>query len=160
MLAEALQFARDDATAGARRPTDLAALVQSVVDDMADAGLPVTMEPAESVVCDCRPDAMKRAVRNLLDNAVKYGKTGHATVRGTAAAVEIAIDDHGPGIPAGELARVREPFYRIESSRSRETGGTGLGLAITQSIVQSHGGELTLSNRPEGGLRAAISLPR
>jgi signal transduction histidine kinase len=160
MLAEALQFARDDATAGARRPTDIAALVQSVVDDMADAGLPVTMEPAEPVVSGCRPDAMKRAVRNLLDNAVKYGKTARASVRNTVNAVEIAIEDEGPGIPADELARVFEPFYRIERSRSRETGGTGLGLAITQSIVQSHGGELTLSNRAEGGLRATISLPQ
>ena len=74
--------------------------------------------------------------------------------------IEITIDDEGPGIPEQELSRVFEPFYRLEQSRNRDTGGIGLGLAIAQSIVQSHGGELTLSNRPEGGLRATIRLPR
>jgi signal transduction histidine kinase len=74
--------------------------------------------------------------------------------------VEIAIDDDGPGIPEPELKRVLEPFYRVEESRSRETGGVGLGLAIALSAVQAHGGELVLGNRPTGGLRASISLPR
>ena len=73
--------------------------------------------------------------------------------------IEIDIDDEGPGIPEAELAKVFQPFYRLEESRSRETGGTGLGLAIAQSIVQAHGGELTLANRPGGGLRASINLP-
>ena len=74
MIGATLQFARDEATTEPRRPTDIAALVQSIVDDMADAGMPVKMQPAESIVYDCRPDALKRAIRNLLDNAVKYGK--------------------------------------------------------------------------------------
>jgi signal transduction histidine kinase len=74
--------------------------------------------------------------------------------------IEIIIDDEGPGIPEQELTRVLQPFYRVEGSRSRETGGIGLGLAITQSIVQTDGGELTLTNRPEGGLRAKVKLPR
>jgi signal transduction histidine kinase len=73
--------------------------------------------------------------------------------------VEIDIDDDGPGIPEAELARVLEPFYRLEESRSRETGGVGLGLAIAHSIIQAHGGRLTLTNRPAGGLRASIVLP-
>ena len=80
-------------------------------------------------------------------------------IRTTPRTIEIDIDDEGPGIPEAELSRVLEPFYRIEESRSRETGGVGLGLAITQSIVQAHGGTLTLSNRPTGGLRASIALP-
>jgi signal transduction histidine kinase len=74
--------------------------------------------------------------------------------------VEIDVDDDGPGIPEAEFARVLEPFYRLEESRSGETGGVGLGLAIAQSIVQAHGGKLTLSNRPAGGLRASVLLPR
>jgi signal transduction histidine kinase len=77
----------------------------------------------------------------------------------TPQAVEITIDDDGPGIPDAELANVFQPFYRVEGSRSRETGGIGLGLAIALSVVLGHGGELTLSNRPEGGLRARIGLP-
>ena len=77
----------------------------------------------------------------------------------TPRAIEVTIDDDGPGIPADELARVFQPFYRLEGSRSRETGGIGLGLAIALSVVQAHGGELTLANRPEGGLRASVMLP-
>ena len=118
-----------------------------------------TCSRAGPIIYECQPAALKRAVRNLLDNAVKYGKAGSASIRTTARAIEIDIDDEGPGIPEPELSRVLEPFYRLEESRSRETGGVGLGLAITQSIVQAHGGTLTLSNRPTGGLRASITLP-
>lgn len=160
MVGATLQFARDEAAAEACKSTDLTALMQSVVDDMADAGLPVTMKPAAPVVCDCRPGALRRALRNLLDNAIKYGKTARACIRTTPAAIEIEVDDDGPGIPADALARVFEPFYRVEDSRSRETGGVGLGLAIARSIVDAHGGVLTLANRPEGGLRATVTLPR
>jgi signal transduction histidine kinase len=98
-------------------------------------------------------------VRNLLEIPIKYGKAGSAEIRVAARAVEIDIDDDGPGIPEAELVRVLEPFYRLEESRNRETGGVGLGLAITNSIVQAHGGKLTLGNRPGGGLRASIVLP-
>jgi signal transduction histidine kinase len=160
MIAATLQFARDESAIEAQRPTDIAALLQSIVDDMADAGLPVKMKPVESVVANCRPDALKRAIRNLLNNAVKYGKAGCASIISTPSVIEIIIDDEGPGIPEQELTRVLQPFYRVEGSRSRETGGIGLGLAITQSIVQTDGGELTLTNRPEGGLRAKVKLPR
>jgi signal transduction histidine kinase len=72
----------------------------------------------------------------------------------------IDVDDDGPGIPEAEFSRVLEPFYRLEESRSGETGGVGLGLAIAQSIIQAHGGKLTLSNRPASGLRASVLLPR
>jgi signal transduction histidine kinase len=158
MIAVTLQFARDEATAEPRRRTDLAALLASVVDDMADTGLPVTMEPAQPIVCECQPAALKRALTNLIDNAVKYGTRARATVRSAPQAIEITIDDEGPGIPEDELTRVFQPFYRVESSRNRETGGIGLGLAIAASIVEAHGGELSLSNRKEGGLRARIAI--
>lgn len=160
MVGETLQFARDEAATELRRPTDIAALIQSIVDDMADAGMPVKMEPVESIVHDCRPDALKRAIRNLLDNAVKYGKAASVAIQTTPKTIEILIDDEGPGIPREELSRVFDPFYRLEESRNRETGGVGLGLAITQSIVQAHRGELVLSNRATAGLRARIILPR
>ena len=160
MVGVTLQFARDEATTEIRRPTDIAALVQSIVDDMADAGMPVKMEPVESIVYDCRPDALKRAIRNLLDNAVKYGKAASVAIQTAPKAIEIVVDDEGPGIPEQELSRVFDPFYRLEESRNRETGGVGLGLAIAQSIVQAHRGELLLSNRPTAGLRARVVLPR
>ena len=108
MVGVALQFARDEATTEPRRPTDIAALVQSTVDDMADAGLPVKMEPAKPVVYDCRVDALKRALRNLLDNAVKYGKAASAAIRTTPQTIKIIIDDEGPGIPrVRALASIR-----------------------------------------------------
>jgi signal transduction histidine kinase len=160
MVATTLAFARDEATEEARRPTDLAALVQSIVDDMADTGLPVRMEPAEPVVQDCRPAALKRAIRNLIDNAVKYGKKATVAIKLTPKSIGITIDDEGPGIAEQELSRVFEPFYRVEESRSPETGGVGLGLAIALSTVQAHGGEIILSNRPAGGLRSSVVLPR
>ena len=159
MIGTTLAFARDEVHAEPRRKVDIAALLASVVDDMAAAGLPVTMTPAAPLIHDCQPGALKRALTNLLDNAVKYGKRAQAAIATVGNAIEIAIDDDGPGIPEAELARVFQPFYRVEDSRSRDTGGTGLGLAIAQSIVQAHGGELTLANRTGGGLRACIRLP-
>jgi signal transduction histidine kinase len=126
---------------------------------MADAGLPVAMEPSPPVILECRPAALRRALSNLLDNAVKYGMRANAAIRLMNGQVEIHIDDEGPGIPEQEIARVFQPFYRLEESRSRDTGGIGLGLAIAMSTVQAHGGELTLSNLPQAGLRARIVLP-
>jgi signal transduction histidine kinase len=158
MIAATLQFARDEAAGEPRRRTDVSALLAGLVDDMADTGLAVTMGPAQPIVCECQPRALKRALSNLLDNAVKYGKRAQAAIQPTAQGVEITIDDEGPGIPEDELARVFQPFYRVEGSRSRETGGIGLGLAIALSVVQAHGGQLTLANRPEGGLRARVTL--
>ena len=134
LVGTTLQFARDDSASEPRKQVDLTAVVQSVVDEMTDAGLPVRMQPAAPILYRCQPAALKRAVRNLLDNAVKYGKAGSAEIRVAARAVEIDIDDDGPGIPEAELVRVLEPFYRLEELRNRETGGVGLGLAITNSI--------------------------
>ena len=160
MVATTLQFARDAAATESSKRTDVAALIQSIVDDMADAGLPVTIAPAEPVVLDCRPDALRRALHNLIDNAVKYGERAGVTVRTTPKEITVTIDDDGPGLPSREVARVFEPFYRVENSRNRETAGVGLGLAIAQSIVQAHGGTLTLGDRAEGGLKATMTLPR
>jgi signal transduction histidine kinase len=159
MIGATLQLARDQSADEPSRSTDLTSLLQSVVDDMRDAGFSVRLQSAGPTIYACQPASLKRAMRNLLDNAVKYGKTGTVNIRRTSQAVQINIDDEGPGIPQEELTRVLEPFYRLDESRSRDTGGVGLGLAIAQSIVQAHGGTLTLSNRPEGGLRATIVLP-
>jgi signal transduction histidine kinase len=160
MVGSTLQYAREDMAAEPVRTTDLAALVQSIVDDMADAGFDVAMEPAAPILRECRPSALKRAVRNLVDNAVRYGKSARVAIRDEAKSIDITLDDAGPGLPAEELARVFQPFYRVEGSRSRETGGVGLGLAIARSLVERHGGTLTLTNRPAGGLCAQIRLPK
>lgn len=159
MIATTLKFARDEAAVEPRRRTDVTALLASIVDDMADAGLPVTMEAADPIVLECQPGTLRRAISNLLDNAIKYGKAARARVQTSPSAFTIIIDDDGPGIPDADLQRVFEPFYRLEQSRSRNTGGTGLGLAIALSVVQAQGGNITLANRPEGGLRARLLLP-
>jgi len=158
MVAESLKFARDEATLEPRRRTDLTALVASAVDDLADTGLPLAMAFAPPILYECQPAALKRAFTNLLENAVKYGHRASVAIAATQRRVTITIDDEGPGIPEELLTRVFEPFYRVEDSRSRDTGGIGLGLAIAFSVVQAHSGDLTLTNRPEGGLRARVTL--
>lgn len=160
MIEATLAFARDDAKAESRRRIDVAALLGAVVDDLADAGFPVTMEPAAPVVLECQPTALRRALGNLLDNAVKYGGSADVAIESGRNAVTITIADRGPGIPEVELSKVFEPFYRLEGSRSRETGGSGLGLAITRAIVEAQGGAVSLANRAGGGLCARVSLPR
>jgi signal transduction histidine kinase len=160
MIEATLAFARDDAIAEPRRRVDVTALLASIVDDMAAAGHAVTMADAPPLVWECEPRALKRAVSNLVENAVKYGTAARLSIRTDPAIIEITVDDDGPGIREGEIEKVFQPFYRLEESRSRDTGGIGLGLAIAQSVVQAHGGEIRLSNRVHGGLRATVSFPR
>lgn len=160
MIGATLDFARGTAITEPRRPTDLPALLRSAVDDMADAGLPVTMDAAQPVVIECRPSALKRALVNLLENAVKYGGAARAAITIEPGATVVCVDDPGPGIPERELERVFEPFFRLDPSRSRDSGGVGLGLAIARAIVIAEGGSLALSNLPGGGLRARLTLPR
>ena len=160
MVAATLQIARDEATAEARRRTDLTALLASVVDDMADAGLPVEMGPSPPVIHECQPGALKRALTNLLDNAVKYGKQARATILSMLQVIQIVIEDSGPGIPEAELTNVVQPFYRVEGSRSRETGGIGLGLAIALSVVEANGGTLSSRTDPRAVYRLPITVCR
>jgi signal transduction histidine kinase len=160
MIGATLQYAREQAADEPRRTTDVTALVQSVVDDMADAGLDVAMTQSQPVSLDCQPAALKRALTNLIENAVKYGQRARISLAASPQAVEIAVEDDGPGIPDDQLVKVFEPFYRVEESRSRDTGGVGLGLAIARTVVEAQGGTLILSNRTPSGLRALIVLPR
>lgn len=160
-MAEAvLAFTRGDAEGEPTRPTDIAALVESIVEDMAEAGKEVRVVEASPVTLSCRPFALKRAVGNLIDNAVAYGSRARVSVQPGPAGVCIIVDDDGPGIAEAERERVFDPFVRLEGSRNRETGGVGLGLSIARSIIRAHGGDVTLENREGGGLRASIELPR
>jgi signal transduction histidine kinase len=104
--------------------------------------------------------ALKRVFTNLVDNAVKYGGGARVALEAGPERVVVTVEDGGPGVPDSEIERIFEPFYRVEASRSRETGGAGLGLAVVRSIVRGHGGDVTLANRAEGGLRATVTLPR
>ncbi|MDD2878293.1 MAG: ATP-binding protein [Acidiphilium sp.] len=158
MIEATLAFARDDTMVEPRRRIDLTALLAAIVNDLADAGRSVTMAPAAPVTIACQPVALRRALVNLLDNAIKYGGSADVAVTPHRHRVAVTIDDHGPGIPDAELGKVFEPFYRLETSRSRETGGSGLGLAIALAIIEAHGGKLELSNRSGGGLSANVTL--
>ena len=160
MIASILAFARDEAETEQRRIVDLSALLGSICDDMADVGLPVDFDAVEKLTCECRPTALRRALRNLIENAVKYGGNARVSLIGAATHIVVGVEDDGPGIAPDEFETVFEPFYRIEGSRSRETGGMGLGLSVAKSIVNFHGGEVRLSNHPGGGLRVDVSLPR
>ena len=159
-MAEAtLTFARDDATAEDSRNTDLVALVEAVSADFSDLGNDVTVEGPEHLYLSVRQVSLRRALRNLVENAVRYGVRARVRLERLPHAVIIAVDDDGPGIPEDKMEEVFAPFTRLETSRNLETGGVGLGLATARSIVRAHGGELTLANRPGGGLTAAIHLP-
>ncbi len=157
LLDGALDFLRGQSVHEAVQPIDLVALLESLVDDYADHAS-VTLQAPEALRFAGRPKALKRALVNLIENALKYGGRADITLARSAQGVDIVVQDNGPGLPQEELEKVFEPFYRVESSRSRDTGGSGLGLAIVRQIARSHGGDISLSNRPEGGLRADLRL--
>lgn len=155
MIAATLAFARDDAAREDRRQVDAAALVQGLAEDLG-----VVYDGPDALVLPARPMALKRAVANLMENAIKYGGTARASLTEDDGQVTITIDDDGPGIPEAEFERVFAPFVRLEVSRNRETGGSGLGLSVARAAARAHGGDIVLANRPEGGLRVRLSLPR
>lgn len=138
---------------------DLTALVDSAIEDFRVVGAPVTFEDSARLVISGRSNLLKRAIRNLIDNAVRYGESASVRVRQEGEGALIEIDDQGPGIDAASLETVFEPFARLDESRNREQGGSGLGLALARAIVNEHGGDLSLENLAEGGLRARLLLP-
>ncbi len=160
MISSVLSFARDAAADEPREVVDLTALLQSVCDDAADAGQEVEFKTDGRTALSCRPTALRRALTNLIDNAAKYGERARVELEKIDDQIVVCIDDDGPGIPESECEKVFEPFYRIERSRSRETGGVGLGLSVARTIVRAHGGDIEVVNRPEGGLRLRVNLPR
>lgn len=161
-----LAFIRESGDNEETRCVDFVALVSSLCDDLVDLGASITLKgdvfedpQREPITLTCRPVSLKRALRNLIENAVNYGQSATVCLEETLEKVLIRIQDQGPGIPASEMEKVFEPFYRLEASRSRETGGIGLGLSISRQIITNHGGELRLQNTPPG-LLAEITLPR
>jgi len=161
LVREGIAYARSShgATESSRR-IDLDAFLQSLVFDYQDVGQHVELRGTTAALLDTRPQGLRRILANLLDNAVKFAGAAEIEVgHGADASLSIKVLDRGPGIAADELAEVAKPFYRIESSRGRETGGTGLGLAIAQQLATALGGRLTLSARPGGGLCAQLHLP-
>ena len=161
MIKSTLALSREDANPEPRARFDLGNLLLDCVEGFDHVTLEI--DPALSggqAPIEAQPIALKRAVANLVENAVVYGKSADIALQREGDEYRILIDDHGPGIPEAEHDRVFRPFYRLEASRNRESGGAGLGLAIARSVVRAHGGDIVLKNRPEGGLRVIVTLPR
>jgi len=161
LVEEGLDLARSLDNEEATQPADLDALLQSLCDDFADTGLPVTYQglAGSRTVVACKPKALVRVFSNLIDNAVKYGQQARVSLERRDGAACVLVRDDGPGIPEDRMHDMLKPFVRLESSRSRETGGTGLGLAIAANLLRPQQGTIGLRNRPEGGLEVTVRLP-
>ncbi len=159
MISAALDFIQNDRHRGERAMLDFRLLVESVVDNAADIGADAELVPGPPVTVDGDPLALRRMVMNLVENALKYGRCARLQLRREHDECVLWIDDDGPGIDPSQREQLLLPFVRGESSRNRDTGGIGLGLSVAHSIVLAHGGDLSLDNRDEGGLRVSVRLP-
>lgn len=162
MVREGLDLARSMDSSETMQRLDIDSLLDSVCADASDAGQQVSLQGRTRTSIVAQPNAMRRCLTNLLDNACKYGQRAEVSIGLDGSrddSVLIRIRDHGPGIPEDQQEAVFEPFYRLEASRSRDTGGTGLGLAIARNIAENHGARLSLHNHREGGLEVTLSLP-
>ena len=157
----ALDFARHEATNEDSRTVDLVALVESLCADMTDLGQAVEFVAGtpERFAYACRPGALKRVLRNLIENALRYGEAAKVSVMLEGTDICIDVADHGPGIAEQDRERIFEPFVRLEASRSQETGGIGLGLAIARGTVRAHGGDIVVSAGESGGAVFSVRLP-
>jgi len=159
MVDGALALFRDDAIAEATTTFDLSHVLLTIANDCADQKVDVAYTGPAHAVYHGRPFALKRAVTNLVENAIKYGTAPEIELFREDTWFVLLVRDRGQGIPHDALEDVFRPYYRLDRSRNRATGGVGLGLTVAQAIIQGHGGEITLTNRPEGGVEARVTLP-
>jgi signal transduction histidine kinase len=159
MIDATLAYLRGEEDAEPPRPTDVVAMLATLVDAAVDAGKQATLAGPRHAVLRLRALSIKRAVANLIDNAIIYGGCARVALERTPEGLRITIDDAGPGIADADLPTVFEPFQRLETSRNRGTGGVGLGLTIARQAIEREGGSIRLLNRPAGGLRVEVRLP-
>ncbi len=160
MIDATLAFLRDEVSGEPAKVTDVAALLQTLCNDQSDAGGITSYDGPGQAPLLCRGTAVKRAMANIIGNAIKYGGEAIVALRIVSDGLRITVDDRGPGIPADAMEQVFQPFYRLESSRNVDTGGYGLGLTFARSVARSHGGDIVLQNRPGRGLRVTVMLPK
>lgn len=158
-LDDILSLARVGRDGASVEAVDLGALAEAVAEEFEELGEPVTVAEMPRLVARVQMTWIKRALRNLVSNAVRYGGSAAISASDDGTTAILRVEDDGPGIPAGLIADMLEPFTRGEASRNRATGGAGLGLTLARAIAEQHGGELVLKNRAEGGLRAELRLP-
>lgn len=159
LIQEGIDYARSEHVGEALRPTDLTAMVESIVEQYEDMEHRIAVFGHAPAPVSCAPNALRRTLQNLVDNAIQYGGSARIRVIQDDSGTEIRVEDDGPGIPETLREKVFEPFFRLESSRNRCTGGTGLGLAIARNLVRAQGGALTLEPGVEKGLTAVLRLP-
>jgi signal transduction histidine kinase len=160
MLDDILALARIGRDREPPQKVDLSALVEAAIDDLLETGAHVVLdEDLPRAIVNVHPRSIRRAITNLVDNAVKYGNSAEVSLRIADGRAIVQVADHGPGIDPARVEEMMQPFTRMEGSRSRDTGGAGLGLAIVRAIASSESGQFALANRPEGGLVASLSLP-
>lgn len=160
MVGSLLAFLNGEADPERPIAIDLAVTAQTVADDAADRGHDVVYDGPDHLETRIRPTAIKRALGNLIENALHYGGSARVLLVPRDGEIELRVEDDGPGIPEDRLEAVLQPFVRLDGARSRNTKGLGLGLSIVAQAAEREGGRLVLSNRPEGGLSAALLLPR
>ena len=159
MIDGALAFFRDDTATEETVIFDLPGVLHTIINDFADMGVEIDYSGPVRASYRGRPFALKRAVTNLIENAIKYATPPGLALSVGAESLVLCVNDQGPGIPPASLDRVFNPYYRLDKSRNRTTGGVGLGLTSAQAIIRGHGGDISLHNRAEGGLEARVVLP-
>lgn len=160
MIDLTLQYLRGDADPEKRQLVDVRSLLLSVADAFTDTGKDVACGRLDRGLALLRPVAFRRALDNLVDNALRYGVRARLSLEIRETTLVLLVDDDGPGLSADEARRAFEPFTRLDASRNRGTGGAGLGLTITRRAIEAEGGSIALTTRREGGLRVEIALPR
>jgi signal transduction histidine kinase len=155
ILDDILTLARLGKSGEALQSVDIGALVESIIEEFPAASLD---SPESRIIGSIRPVLLRRALRNLIGNAIMYGKAARVSIAVTHGRISILIEDDGPGIDPDLTESMFEPFTRAEKSRSRSTGGSGLGLTISRAIARAHGGDVVLENRSDGGLKATLSF--
>lgn len=160
MIDQTLSYLKEERGDEEVKHVDLVAILETITDDVVDAGGRASLACSATAVIDGRRLALKRAFGNLIGNAVKYGKRAETRVEDRGAEVIVTIADEGPGIPSEDRERALQPFVRLEPSRNSETGGFGLGLSIADAVIRGHGGSMELRNGAESGLIVTVVLPR
>jgi len=160
MIGATLDFARQDLVVEPYETLDLSSLLQSLSDDFADMHQEVVLEIPARANARLRPHAVRRLLSNVIENGIKFGKRVRVQLLETPAAFTVTVDDEGPGIPEHLQAEAYKPFRRLDQPGQEQRHGVGLGLTVARTIARDHGGDIDLSNRPEGGLRVQITLPR
>lgn len=159
LIAQAMAYVRGETPSARVEAFDLAALAADCARGFAETGEGVTFTAGTPLPVRADPSAVRRAVGNLIGNAVKYAGSARVSTAATDGRAVVRVEDDGPGLPEDQLQAAFEPFHRAEPSRSRETGGAGLGLTVARQAARAHGGDVVLTNRPEGGLAAELILP-